>query len=93
MKNVRIFSPTKSATQSAIKKNRIWKIENIEVSKINTSPLMGWKGSKSGNIDPALFFPTLESAKAYAKSKGYNYEISMPNERLSKRKSYADNFK
>ena len=93
MKNIRIFSPTKTATQSAVKKRRIWKIEDIEITTINTSPLMGWRGGKKGSMDPSLSFPTLESAVNYAKSKGYNYEISMPNDRLPKKKSYADNFR
>ena len=93
MKNIRIFSPTKSATQSAIKKRGIWKIEDVDVAEINNNPLMGWRGGKRGNSEPSLSFPTLESAVAYAKSKGYSYEVSIPNDRLPKKKSYADNFR
>ncbi|MBT4880823.1 MAG: ETC complex I subunit [Alphaproteobacteria bacterium] len=92
MRRVRIYKPSKTATQSGKFNERQWRLEFEPESAQWTDPLMGWTGSKDMRQEIKLKFDNLEEAIAYAKSQGFSYTVEQPNLRKVEPKSYSDNF-
>ena len=91
MKKAKIYKPSKTATQSGLKKFDKWLLEFI-TDKPGINPLMGWESSSDTNSELNLEFSSKELAIDYAKKNKINYELIEPNERKVVKKSYADNF-
>ena len=91
MKKAKIYKPSKTATQSGLKKFDKWLLEFI-TDKPGINPLMGWESSSDTNSELNLEFSSKELAIDYAKKNKINYELIEPNERKIVKKSYADNF-
>lgn len=89
---VRISKPAKSSMQSARGKDE-WLLEFVQTpgSKSKES-LMGRVSSSDMSNEVKLFFPSLESAEAFAKKKQYSYEIIEPKKETIVKKNYASNF-
>lgn len=90
--NVKIYKPTKTATQSGLGNTKLWylKVESSNLYYIN--PLMGWVGSKDPRKQIVLKFDSLEKAISYAKRRNAKYTIDMPKNTKKSLKSYASNF-
>ena len=74
MKIAKIYSPSKTAMQSAITKFDKWVIEfGTEKSGIN--PLMGWESSTDTYSELKLEFSSKKLAVEYAKKNKIDYEI------------------
>ena len=91
MKKAKIYKPSKTATQSGIKKFDKWIIEFV-TEKPGINPLMGWESSTDTNSELKLEFSSKELAVEYAKKNKINFEIIEPKIRKIIKKSYADNF-
>ena len=91
MKKAKIYKPSKTATQSGLKKFDKWVIEFI-TSDPSVNPLMGWESSDDTYSELNLEFPTKELAIEYANKNKIEYEIIEPRERKIVKKSYSDNF-
>jgi hypothetical protein len=89
---VKIYQPTKTATQSG-KKSPLWILSQIEdVSSRNIDPIMGWTSSNNTLTQIELKFQNSDDAAQYAKSQGWEYEIFEPQTAHIVKKSYTDNF-
>ncbi len=90
---VRIYQPAKSTTQSGRGKSAAWVLAFPASGSKSADPLMGWVSSADTRAQLRLQFPTAEAAVAYAKAKGYAYQVQAPATRALKLQSYADNFR
>lgn len=89
---VKIYQPTKNAMQSG-KKNKGWiLIPTEEENSKSISNITGWTSSSNTQTQLQLSFHDKESAVAYAKQQGFDYEVIDPQISLVHKKSYADNF-
>ena len=93
MTQVRIYRPSKSATQSGRGRTRQWVLEFEPTSRRNPDPLMGWSSAQDTWNEVFLRFDTLDEALAYAKKHELDYIVIEPHQRSPKAKSYADNFR
>ena len=91
MKKAKIYKPSKTATQSGIKKFDKWIIEFI-TEKPGINPLMGWESSTDTHSELKLEFSSKDLAIEYAKKNNIDFEVIEPNKRKITLKSYADNF-
>jgi hypothetical protein len=91
---VRIFQPTKSATQSAPKFSHKWILEFIKPEHTQYKEyLMGRTASNYTDDQVKLYFDTLDEAINYAKGRQLRYEVIKHQKPAIKPKSYASNFK
>jgi len=90
---VRIYNPSRSATQSGMAKTQNWILEYVPLSKRSPEPLMGWSSSKDTLNQVKLKFSSREAAIAHAQEQGWEYNVAVDQERKVKPRSYADNFK
>ena len=91
MKKAKIYKPSKTATQSGLKKFDKWIIEFITEDP-GKNPLMGWESSSDTYSELNLEFKTKELALDYATKNNINYELIEPKKRKLLKNSYADNF-
>ena len=93
---VRIYKPSKAATQSGRKSNfsrgNTWVLEFPRQSPVNPDRLMGWHSSSDTARQVRMRFPDRASAVAYAEANGLQFQVNEPNNRRIKPRSYADNF-
>jgi hypothetical protein len=89
----RIFLPAKSAMQSGMAKTHRWVLEYEPESAKIRDPLMGWTGSDDMRQQIRLTFESQEAAVAYAQTHQIPYDLEIPAARVTKPKSYADNFR
>ncbi|KAI0897142.1 ETC complex I subunit conserved region-domain-containing protein [Annulohypoxylon nitens] len=91
---VRIYRPTKPATQSGTWGAHHWRMDWDVLSKGHRweNPLMGWQSSGDFMQGTKLEFKTKEDAIAFAEKQGYEYFVQEPNERAFTPKAYANNF-
>ncbi len=89
---VRIYQPTRNAMQSGNAKTHHWKIDFLSSSAPFIDPLMGWSGMTDMAQEVELTFATKDEAIAYAKAKGFEYEVVAPEAKKMIPKSYAANF-
>ena len=91
MKKAKIYKPSKTATQSGLKKYDKWVLEFITKDK-GINPLMGWESSNDTYSELNLEFSSKELAIEYAKKNNISYELIKEQSRKITKKSYADNF-
>ena len=91
MKKAKIYKPSKTATQSGLKKFDKWIIEFI-TNDPTINPLMGWESSNDTYSELKMEFESKDLAIEYAKKNKIEYELIEPQERKIIKKSYSDNF-
>ncbi len=91
--NVRIYMPSKGATQSGRGKSLDWVLEYEIETPRRPEPLMGWTSSGDTLNQVRLKFESKEEAIAFAERKGWNYTVQDPHQRRVVPKNYADNFR
>ena len=91
MKKAKIYKPSKTATQSGLKKFDKWIIEFITKDP-GINPLMGWESSSDTYSELNLEFKTKEHPIEYAKKNKIDHELIEPKTWLINKKSYSDNF-
>jgi hypothetical protein len=92
MTQARIYSRSKTASQSGLSGTDVWVLELDRPLSQTPEPLMGWTQSADTLNQIKIEFPALENAEAFAKSKGWRYTVSGQNKRRVKPRSYSDNF-
>ncbi|VDM34898.1 unnamed protein product [Hydatigera taeniaeformis] len=90
-RTVRIYMPSKSATQSGTFGSNKWRIELDNLGRWE-NPLMGWASTGDPLSNFSLDFSDATSAIAYCESQGWNYFVEDPKKTTVKPKSYAANF-
>jgi NADH dehydrogenase (ubiquinone) Fe-S protein 4 len=93
-RTVRIFRPTKAATQSGHWHGHHWRMDWDILQKGHRweNPLMGWQSSADSMQGTHLKFKSKEDAIAFAQKQGYEYFVQEPNVRRVVPKAYANNF-
>ncbi|KAF8252866.1 hypothetical protein K440DRAFT_593944 [Wilcoxina mikolae CBS 423.85] len=93
-RTVRIYKPSKPATQSEKWNERQWKIDWDILPRGHRweNHLMGWQSSGDFLQGNNIFFKTKEDAINFAETQGYDWFIQEPNTRKFLIKSYAVNF-
>ena len=91
MKKAKIYKPSKTATQSGLKKFDKWIIEFI-TDNPGINPLMGWESSTDTYSELRLEFKSKDHAIEYAKKNKIDFELIEPKIRKINKKSYSDNF-
>ncbi|KAL4771659.1 ETC complex I subunit conserved region-domain-containing protein [Aspergillus nidulans var. acristatus] len=93
-RTVRIFRPSKPATQSGEWHGHHWRMDWDILQKGHRweNPLMGWQSSADAMQGTHLNFKTKEDAILFAQKQGYEYFVQEPNERKFVPKAYANNF-
>ncbi|KAJ5674241.1 hypothetical protein N7462_009680 [Penicillium macrosclerotiorum] len=93
-RTVRIYRPTKAATQSGTWHQHHWRMDWDILQRGHRweNPLMGWQSSADGMQGTHMKFKSKEDAIAFAQKQGYEYFVQEPNERRFTPKNYANNF-
>ena len=91
MKKAKIYKPSKTATQSGLKKFNKWVLEFI-TNDPTINPLMGWESSNDTLSELKMEFTSKDLAIEYAKKNKIEYELIEPQNRKIVKKSYSDNF-
>ncbi|KAI1466982.1 ETC complex I subunit conserved region-domain-containing protein [Daldinia caldariorum] len=93
-RTVRIYQPSKPATQSGNWGSHRWRMEWDVLAKGHRweNPLMGWQSSADFMQGTRLEFKSKEDAIAFAEKQGYEYFVQEPNTRAFTPKAYANNF-
>ncbi|KAF2873385.1 NADH-ubiquinone oxidoreductase-like protein 21 kDa subunit [Massariosphaeria phaeospora] len=93
-RTVRIYRPTKAATQNGAWHSSSWLMDWDVLAKGHRweNPLMGWQSSADFMNGQRIQFKTKEDAINFASKQGYEYFVQEPNERKFVPKAYANNF-
>ncbi|KAL2006331.1 hypothetical protein VTN00DRAFT_9985 [Thermoascus crustaceus] len=93
-RTVRIYRPSKPATQSGTWHQHCWRMDWDILQKGHRweNPLMGWQSSADAMQGTHLEFKTKQDAIAFAQKQGYEYFVQEPNVRKFVPKAYANNF-
>ncbi|PGH01514.1 NADH dehydrogenase (ubiquinone) Fe-S protein 4 [Blastomyces parvus] len=93
-RTVRIFQPSKPATQSGTWHTKHWRMDWDVLAKGHRweNPLMGWQSSADAMQATFIDFKSKEDAIAFAEKQGYEYFVQEPNQRVFRPKAYANNF-
>ncbi|KAI9694176.1 MAG: NADH:ubiquinone oxidoreductase 21kD subunit [Bathelium mastoideum] len=93
-RTVRIFKPTKTATQSGDWHSHHWRMDWDVLGKGHRweNPLIGWQSSADAMQGTHLNFTSKEDAVNFAEKQGYEYYVQEPNERRIIPKAYANQF-
>ncbi|KAG9238491.1 ETC complex I subunit conserved region-domain-containing protein [Amylocarpus encephaloides] len=93
-RNVRIYRPAKTATQSGEWHGHHWRMDWDILQKGHRweNPLMGWQSSGDFMQGTHMNFKTKEDAVRFAEKQGYEYFVQVPNTRKIAPKAYANNF-
>ncbi|EGG13641.1 ETC complex I subunit conserved family protein [Cavenderia fasciculata] len=90
-KTVLIYKPSRITMQSGTLRTRKWRLE-LPVNNKWHDGLMGWWASAGTLNQINLTFPAEESAIAYCKENGLNYEILDEDHTTMKKKRYGYRF-
>ncbi|KAF2103396.1 putative NADH-ubiquinone oxidoreductase 18 kDa subunit [Rhizodiscina lignyota] len=93
-RTVRIFRPTKTATQSGDWHSHAWQMDWDPLPKGHRweNPLIGWQSSADFMQGERISFKSKDDAIRFAEKQGYEYFVQEPNERRFVPKAYANNF-
>ncbi|KAL4786782.1 ETC complex I subunit conserved region-domain-containing protein [Aspergillus varians] len=93
-RTVRIFRPSKPASQSGDWHSHQWRMDWDILQKGHRweNPLMGWQSSADCMQGTHINFKSKEDAILFAQKQGYEYFVQEPNERKFVPKAYANNF-
>ena len=92
MTDVRVYKPSRTATQSGRNNVKKWVVEFEPNSPKQTDALMGWIGSKDTKEQVHLKFSSKEEALSFVKKNGLTAHVQESKKRKLKSKNYADNF-
>ena len=90
---VRIYKPSRSATQSGRAGTQRWVLESQTETPRKPEPLMGWVSSEDTLNQVKITFDSKVAAIAFAEGEGWKYTLDEPHERKLKPRSYLDNFR
>lgn len=92
---VRIYRPSRTATQSGRARTHWWLVEPELPTPRVPEPLMGWTsaGDTLGELQGRLRFGTVEEAMLFAQRNGWEYYVAEPEERIVLPRTYLDNFR
>ncbi|KAJ4342625.1 ndufs4 NADH dehydrogenase Fe-S protein subunit [Didymella glomerata] len=93
-RQVRIYKPAKTATQSGNWTSEHWLMDWDVLAKGHRweNPLMGWASSADFMNGHRLQFKSKDDAINFANKQGYEYFVQEPNVRKFVPKAYANNF-
>jgi hypothetical protein len=91
--SVRIYRPAKNTMQSGRAGGKRWVLEYELETPRRPEPLMGWTASGDTLNQVRLRFDSAEAAVAYAKQRGWEYNVEPVHERRIPPKNYGDNFR
>ncbi len=93
-RTVRIYRPSKPATQSGEWHSQTWRMDWDILHKGHRweNPLMGWQSSGDFMQGTKVNFESKEDAIRFADKQGYEYYVQEPNERKFAPKAYANQF-
>ncbi|KAF1994809.1 NADH-ubiquinone oxidoreductase-like protein 21 kDa subunit [Amniculicola lignicola CBS 123094] len=93
-RTVRIYKPTKTATQSGDWHSHHWLMDWDPLSRGHRweNPLMGWQSSADFMNGHRIQFKSKEDAIDFANKQGYEYFVQEPQQRKFVPKAYANNF-
>lgn len=89
---IRIYQPTKTATQSGRANSEHWVVEFARSGDRKIDDLMGWTGSGDTRAQISLKFASRDQAVNYVRKRGLSFQVEEPQKRLVRPKSYAENF-
>lgn len=89
----RIYKPAKSAMQSGRANTKEWVLEYESQSARVPEPLMGWVSSKDTLHQVHIAFDDRDSAIAFARKHGIDFDVLEQQTRKIQPKSYLDNFR
>jgi hypothetical protein len=90
---VKIYKPTRTATQSGLKNTRLWIMEIVpDHNARSINKVTGWTSSDDTKAQLRLKFKNKNDAIKYAKDQAFEYEVLQPEISVIKKKSYASNF-
>ncbi len=92
MHHVRLYAPSKTATQSGKKQPKVWVIEIVDHASKFIDPVMGWTGTTDTHHQVALSFDTVEDAMRYCKEHHLTPTVIEGHPPHIDPKSYDDNF-
>jgi hypothetical protein len=92
---VRIYKPSKTATQSGRAKTHQWLLEPELATPRTHEALMGWTsaGDTLSEMRNRLLFASAEEAIKFATQKGWDFIVEQPAERRLTPRNYLDNFR
>ncbi|OAQ29580.1 hypothetical protein K457DRAFT_74787 [Linnemannia elongata AG-77] len=91
----RIFKACKAATQSGITNTEVWRLDfdtELQAGRFENE-LIGWASSADYMQALQMKFISKEDAIAFADKQGWEFTVQEPNQKVFKKKVYADNFK
>jgi len=90
----RIFSPSRTASQSGWAKTDEWVLEFAPADERSLDPLMGWTSSGDTQSQVSLRFESKEAAVAYAAKHGIDTVVQEPQARKPNIRpgGYGENF-
>ena len=91
--NVKIYKPSKGATQSGRSDLNHWILEAEVISPRKPESLIGWTSSEDTLNQIILKFKTSEQAVDHAKKNGWEYTVLPEQIRKVRPRNYGDNFK
>ncbi|XPS99655.1 ndufs4 NADH dehydrogenase Fe-S protein subunit [Ascochyta lentis] len=93
-RQVRIYKPAKTATQSGDWTSEHWLMDWDVLAKGHRweNPLMGWASSADFMNGQRIQFKSKQDAINFANKQGYEYFVQEPNVRKFVPKAYANNF-
>ena len=90
---VRIYRPSKTATQSGLANTRRWVLEYESQDARAVEPLMGWTSSGDTTQQIFLTFESRDQAISFALKNGMEFRVDEPHAQRVILKSYAENFR
>ncbi|KAI8380644.1 ETC complex I subunit conserved region-domain-containing protein [Choanephora cucurbitarum] len=93
-RTVRIFKPSRSASQQGKNGTRLWRIDFdiLEDGNRWENPLMGWASSSDYQQALTMKFISKEDAIRFAEKQGWHYYVQEPKTTKFVKKAYADNY-
>jgi len=93
-RQVRIYQPTRSTTQSGGAKTERWRIDFdiLQGSGRWENPLMGWASSADYMQGTRMAFRSREDAIHFAEKQGWDYYVQPPSVKRIPPKNYAENY-
>ncbi|KAG0312941.1 hypothetical protein BGZ97_010673 [Linnemannia gamsii] len=95
MQPCRIFKQSKASTQSGITNTGVWRLDfdtQLQAGRFENE-LIGWASSSDYMQALQMKFISKEDAIAFADKQGWEFTVQEPNQKIVKKKVYADNFK
>ncbi len=92
MTTARIYQVAKNSMQSGRARAGTWELEFEPAEAKRPDPLTGWAGSGDTRNQIRLRFPTLEAAQAYAMGQGLDARVVPAAQKVTRLRTYAENF-